>query len=252
MNFIHQLSQLKKVSPFYLGISTNGTLLKNNIPLLKEYEVDGLNISLDSLDPLKFYNITKGLSFNEVIPAIDAAIGSGINVKINTVVMRGVNDDELSRFADFAIKRNVNVRFIEYMPFTKNSWHEDSFISYTEMKERIEKEFILTTDKDSDSLIAKDYFINGTKAKLSFISSVSDHFCSSCNRLRLTSKGEIKLCLFSSGEGTYDLKALLRTNASDNTIMEMIEMKLHKKEFKHPEAEELASLDENYMKGIGG
>lgn len=251
MDFISQLSEIKKEYPFTLGITTNGVLLNDKVKLLKELEVDYLNISLDSLKKDKFFEINKGLNFDAVISSIEEALISGFkSVKINTVIMRGVNDNELPDFAYYAKEKNVNVRFIEYMPFTSNSWNKDSFISYVEMKERIEK--LLPLIALPSNGITKDYMLNGSKGMISFISSVSEHFCDSCSRLRITSNGQMKLCLFSFNEGISDIKYLIRNNAKDNELTYFIESQLSGKKFKHPEAEELAAYDSNFMRGIGG
>lgn len=251
MEFISLLSQLKKEHPFILGLTTNGTLLKDNIDALKKAGVDNLNVSLDTLNKSKFFEINKGSDFDAVIASIDEALQSGFNsFKINTVIMKGVNDDELLDFTNYAKEKNVNVRFIEYMPFTNNSWNKDSFISYAEMKERIEKVFPLTPLPSTG--ITKDYMLSDFKSKISFISSVSEHFCSSCNRLRITSDGNMKLCLFSVNEGISDIKYLIRNNATDEELTYFIESQVSGKKFMHPDAAVLASYDGNFMRGIGG
>lgn len=255
MDFLFDLSELREKNPFLIGITTNGILLDDKLTLLKKYGIENLNISLDSLNRERFNKITGSDSLDKVLTSINKALDEGFEkIKINTVVMRGINDDELLDFAEFGKEKKLNIRFIEYMPFTDNSWSRDNFISYSEMKENIEKDYFLKTDNEnSDSAgITKDYKIEGSECKISFISSVSEHFCGKCNRLRITSEGKMRLCLFSQADGLIDLKSILRNNAADDKLVEVIEKKLNEKNYKHPDADELSSYEGNFMKGIGG
>src|SRR3989304_2282741 len=162
----------------------------NPLMLRTEYIIksglDGINISLDSFIPDIFKNITGKNELHKVLLAIYRAKEMSLkNLKLNCVVMRGVNDNEILRFAEFAVKNDINVRFIEYMPFTNNGWNEGTFISSAQIKKIIEAKYILEECASSGS-VSKDYWIKGNKGKISFISSISDHFCSTCSRLRIT------------------------------------------------------------------
>ena len=223
LNLFESVSELKKQSSFEIGLTTNGTLLEDKIEYLKKYGIAKLNISLDSLKPDKFKIITGKDNYESVMRAIKKAEQLGFNpLKINVVVIKSINDDELLDFLDFFKDRNVNVRFIEFMPFGNNSWSETGLLSFSEMKEKIEQKYELIEIPSKKSAVAKDYNILGYKGKVSFISSISNHFCDSCNRLRITSDGKMKLCLFSTGENEINLKELFANpNYSDNDICEM-------------------------------
>jgi cyclic pyranopterin phosphate synthase len=156
-------------------------------------------------------------------------------------------------FVQFAIEKSINVRFIEFMPFADNKWNENSFLSCVEMTDQIKMKYDLEIIENNNLSVSKDYAIRGTSGKISFISSVSDHFCGNCNRLRITASGKMKLCLFSSAENELNLKELLRNDSiSDDNIANIIRAKLECKDFKHPEIRELIQLDQNNMIGIGG
>jgi cyclic pyranopterin phosphate synthase len=254
MDFFAQLAPVIKKHEIYTGITTNGTLLRDKLSLLKEYDIHNLNISLDSLNPDTFKKMTGSNEFNNIITAVDEALAQGFeNLKINVVVIRGINDNELLDFVRFAANKNINVRFIEFMPFTDNQWNESSFISYHEMMTRISTGYQLELNEDNEKAVSKDYNILGTGGKVSFISSVSDHFCGSCSRLRITADGHMKLCLFSTLNEGLDLKNLLRFDQmTDDDIVHAIELKTTLKKFKHPEPSELIQLSHNNMIAIGG
>lgn len=254
MDFFQQCSPLIKEFGIQAGITTNGTLLGGNLLQLKEYGIDKLNISLDSLIKDKFKKITNSDNLEDIISAIDAGACIFSKLKVNVVIIRGVNDDEILDFVQFGIDRNINVRFIEFMPFTDNKWKQASFFSCKEMMDLISVKYNLERIFDIDNIsVSEDYKISGFNGKISFISSVSNHFCGDCNRLRITANGNMKLCLFSSIDDGLNLKDLLRNNiSSDNDIANIIRLKLESKNFRHPDISELIQLDQNNMIGIGG
>jgi cyclic pyranopterin phosphate synthase len=253
MDFFLQCSPLIKEFGIQAGITSNGTLLKDKLYLLKEYGITGLNLSLDSLSKDKFKEITNSDKLEEIISSINTGAEIFDDLKVNVVIIRGVNDNEIMDFVQFAIEKGINVRFIEFMPFADNKWNESSFLSCGEMTVQIKMKYNLEMIENSYLSVSKDYRVKGTNGKISFISSVSDHFCGSCNRLRITASGKMKLCLFSSSENELDLKELLRDDSiSDNDIANIIREKLVGKDFKHPEIGELIQLDRNNMIGIGG
>lgn len=254
MDFFALLAPVIKEHDIYTGITTNGTLLKDRLSLLKEYKIPNLNISLDSLNPDTFKKMTGSLLFNETITSINDAISAGFdNLKINVVVVRGINDNELLDFVRFAVDKNINVRFIEFMPFSDNQWNESSFIGYQEMITRISSGFKLELNEENEQNVSKDYNISGSGGKISFISSVSDHFCGSCSRLRITADGHMKLCLFSTLIDGLDLRSMLRFDQmNDDDIATAIELKTTLKKYKHPDPAELIQLNHNNMIAIGG
>jgi cyclic pyranopterin phosphate synthase len=254
MDFFAQLAPAIKERRIYAGITTNGTLLKDKLLSLKEYQINNINISLDSLNQNTFKRMTGSSELSNIISAIDDAIKLGFdNLKINVVVIRGINDNELLDFVRLAVDKNINVRFIEFMPFADNQWNENSFIGYQEMMTRIASGFKLELNEENEKAVSKDYDISGKSGKVSFISSVSDHFCGNCNRLRITANGNLKLCLFSSLNEGLDLKDLLRFGGvTDDDIATAIELKTSMKKYKHPDPDELIQLNHNNMISIGG
>lgn len=254
LTFFESLHQFKKENQFQLCITTNGTLLEDKIEQLKFYGLDKINISLDSLQRDRFIKITGKDCLNSVLRSIDLAESLGFSpVKINTVVMKGINDDEVLDFIGFAKDRNLNIRFIEFMPFSDNRWSENSFISYNEIKDRIAAKYELKEIHHNVQRVAKDFKIVNHKATVSFISSISNHFCGSCNRLRITSSGKLKLCLFTPVNEELDLRKLLRDDSvTDDEVVRFINKSLDRKNFQHPEVNELLKLEKNNMLAIGG
>ncbi len=175
-----------------------------------------VNISLDSLKPERFAYITGVDAFDKVMRSIEKAKQAGLHpVKINTVIIKGFNDDEVLDFADFARRSEVQVRFIEFMPFGDESlWDRSRILSSASLEEEIRRVHDLHPSVNSDKGPAKMFLINGSAGQVGFISPMSTHICHECNRIRLTPDGKIKPCLFSDTE--YDVKALIRGGASDD------------------------------------
>jgi len=197
--------------PISLGITTNGILLDKYIPLFKECGVNDINISLDTLDKEKFELMTRRDYFDRVMSNIYQCILAGFNVKINAVLIKGVNESEIVDFIEFTKDIDVSFRFIEFMPFDGNKWDTSKVVSFDDIFEQVEKKYskdqiIKLADKKNDT--TKNYRIKGYKGSFGVISTVSNPFCDSCNRIRLTANGKIKNCLFSSSE--TDLLAPLR------------------------------------------
>jgi len=253
VDFLSSVNELKKQFNFEIGLTTNGFQLSDNLEKLKLSGVDRINISLDTLKRERFKEITKTDVFENVYNAICRTIDIGYNpVKINTVIMKGVNDDEINDFVEFVKDKNVNVRFIEFMPFADNNWNDAEFLSYQDIKKVVEKEYALIPIIRNRNFVAKDYSIGGYKGQVSFISSISEHFCSNCNRLRISSKGEFRLCLFADEVQSVNFKQLFKIGLNDDEIEEKIrEIVLNKWEM-HPNAKELKEMKTNNMLRIGG
>ncbi len=253
-DFFDEVKQLKKEFNFEIGITTNATLLNGNVHRLKEAGIARLNISLDSLQKEKFFNITKQDKLHSVLNAISEAKQLDFNpIKINSVVMRGINDDELIDFVEFAISNNLNIRFIEFMPFGNNGWNSNAFIGWQEMKSAIEEKFELLPVNTNSNSVAKDFSIKDYPGEVSFISSISDHFCCKCNRLRITASGKLKLCLFTNGIDELNFKELLNNKLlNDEDITLLISETLQYKKENHPPVEELLTYEKNQMLSIGG
>ncbi len=250
---IEILGNLKKEAPFELSATTNGTLFNGNIEDFISKGLDRINISLDSLNPEKNIIMTGTNRLSETLSTINKAIEIELkNIKINTVIINGLNDNEINDFVQFAVEKNVNVRFIEYMPFSNNEYDKSKFISFIEIKKIIETIFQLTELENKTSSVTRDYQIVGSNGKVSFISSMSEHFCHSCNRIRITADGKLKLCLFSSTTYELDLKSLIRKGEDNNVIgIRIQDHLLFKSEF-HPGIDELVKLKNNQMISIGG
>src|SRR5574341_394022 len=191
-----------------LAMTTNGIYLKNYAKVLKEIGLFRLNISLDSLDDSKFERITRGGKLKDVLDGIDEVVNLRFtNTKINVVAMKGINDDEFGEFAKLTLERDLEVRFIEYMAMNKESLvSEDKFVPMADIIDIVERnnEIIALPPPMLGSGAAKIYKINGARGILGFVSAVSQPFCNSCNRLRLTSDGKLRSCLLSGG--AVDLK----------------------------------------------
>ncbi|MBS1991665.1 MAG: GTP 3',8-cyclase MoaA [Cyanobacteria bacterium SZAS LIN-3] len=236
-----------------LAMTTNATLLAPNAEQLRRSGMTHLNISLDTFKSERFSQITRQDEslFHVVMDGINAALAQDFkSVKINMVVMAGVNCDEIMDFADFAFKHPVNVRFIEYMPFKDNQWTNEKVVTYKEMLGTIESRYSLRKMEDDPSAVGKDYAIEGGRGSVSFISSMSDSFCGTCNRLRLTADGSIKSCLFYPAE--TNLRDAMRQGATDAQLQGMILNSLKMKPEAHPPAEEIAAQDNRAMIQIGG
>ena len=231
-------------------MTTNATLLAAHAHELKALGLNALNISLDTFSKERFLAITRLDQFDQVLEGLHTAIACRFDsVKLNMVVMAGVNDDEIMTFADFAATHKINVRFIEYMPFKDNSWASDKVVTYKDMLSQIESRYELKRIEGDLSAVAKDYAITGG-GSVSFITSMSESFCSTCNRLRLTADGSIKSCLFYAAE--INLRDAMREGASDQELKGMILYSLAQKPEAHPPAEEIVAAENRAMIEIGG
>ncbi|MGM0379057.1 MAG: GTP 3',8-cyclase MoaA [Bacillota bacterium] len=207
---IKKIKSIKNIDE--IGLTTNGILLKELAKDLKLAGLDRVNISLDTLDSNKFKEITGFDKFNNVISGINEAKKVGLTpIKINTVIMKGVNDLEIDKFINMAIKHKLIIRFIEFMPSgDKVKLQNSHYVSNMELFEKINKKYILNSKNTFEKSPSKTYKIKGKKAKVGFISPISNHFCSKCNRLRLTSSGRLRPCLSSDKE--IDLKPYINNN----------------------------------------
>jgi cyclic pyranopterin phosphate synthase len=185
---------------------------------LKKAGLDRVNISLDTLIAQRYREITRGGELDRVWEAVAEAEHVGLTpVKINMVPVRGVNDDEISRFATLTLYKDVHIRFIEFMPIgNRESWNPDAYLSKDEIMERASSAGKLVQLPFKGGGPSRNYRIEGAQGMIGFISAMSDCFCGSCNRLRLTAIGKLRPCLFS--ETAVDLKAPLRNGATDDEL----------------------------------
>jgi len=205
-----------------LSLTTNGTTLTNLAPTLVAAGLERINISLDSLHRDRFEQITRRDELDKVLEGIDAAVSAGLApVKINCVVMRGVNDDEIVDFARFGRDRGVTVRFIEFMPLdAQGEWTNEQVVTKAEIVAAIGDVFPLepVAERESDPAARWRYLDGG--GEFGVIPSVTEAFCESCDRVRLTADGMLRHCLFATRE--LDLRTLLRNGATDDDLAEAI------------------------------
>lgn len=249
-NLVAMISEIDGLQQ--LAMTTNGMLFDRKAEVLKKNGLQSLNISLDTMREDRFEAITRRKGVDKVLAAIDLALELGYSpVKINSVVLRGVNDDELADFARLSIDRPLHIRFIEYMPFQGNGWDHDKFVSYTEMIDRLEQAGCsLERISDAPNDTAKNYRLPGASGSIGFISSMSEHFCGSCNRLRLTADGHLKVCLFGNAE--VSLMQMLRSGRSDSDISKAISDAVMRKKASHNGMENIAREENRPMILIGG
>lgn len=210
-----------------LSITTNAILVDRYLDVFKKYGLNDINVSLDTLKEEKFKFITRRDQFKKAYKNILLLIEQGFNVKMNVVLMKGFNDDEVNDFVEFTRNRSVSVRFIEFMPFDGNAWNKEKLVSQDEIVSQIENYFgskKLLKLEDESNLIARRFKIDGFKGEFGIISTVSNPFCDSCNRIRLTANGKIKNCLFSNKELN-----LLETLRSGESLEENILKVMYKK-----------------------
>jgi molybdenum cofactor biosynthesis protein A len=209
-------------------MTTNGLLLVKKLDALLHAGLDSVNLSLDTLDAATFTNLTRRPYLPQVLRALELLRQRNVPTKINCVLMRGVNDGEISNLIQLA-GDTVSVRFIEYMPFSKNGWTTDALIPYQDVIQQQSHLEWTALPSDDPHDTTKWYMVNG-KHKVGFITSMSSHFCAGCNRLRLGADGQIKVCLF-DGSSTLSLRDALRAGLSQSEVMRLVAHAVQKKTF---------------------
>jgi len=258
-----------------VGITTNAITLSRQLPALTKAGLTHANISLDTLIDEKFQDVTRRKGLKQVLKAIKdscAALPVG-NVKLNCVVMKNFNDDELRDFIHMTKHLPLDVRFIEWMPFNNNGWSKNRFLSYADMMERIQSDnarsddgqplpsskrglppMKLVREEDGPNDTTKWWKVAGHVGRVGFITSMSEHFCGTCNRMRITADGQLKVCLFGSAE--VSLRDAMRDGASDEDLGFIVRAALGKKKFAlggHGSAEGIEKANDNRpMTLIGG
>lgn len=217
---IKSLASIDKIRA--ISMTTNGILLKDQVKGLKEAGLDNVNISLDTFDRDRFKLMSGIDGLDKVIDSINTAINQNLQVKINTVIMKGWNDDEISQFVNFSMKTGCTIKFIEFMPLDGTGiWSENMVVSMDEMIEKIGNEFGKLTSLDNDKADpARLYRLNEGDATLGFIPSITKPFCQDCDRIRITADGKLYTCLFE--KKNYNLKQILDEGKSDIEISEYI------------------------------
>jgi molybdenum cofactor biosynthesis protein A/molybdenum cofactor biosynthesis protein MoaC len=231
VSIIGNLKQIKGLEA--VAMTTNGLTLTRQLVALQRAGLDILNISLDTLKPDRYEFITRRKGWERAMMGIDLALQLGYNpVKINCVIMKGFNDDEVLDFVRFTKDKNVDVRFIEYMPFTGNKWEFNKMVSYKDMVTTIKKEFPnFHSLENGPNDTSKAWKVPDYQGQIGFITSMSEHFCGSCNRLRVTADGNLKVCLFGNTE--ISLRDALRSGCSEDDLVALINAAVKRKRKQH-------------------
>ncbi|KXN88832.1 Cyclic pyranopterin monophosphate synthase, mitochondrial, partial [Leucoagaricus sp. SymC.cos] len=252
MELMGKFNELKQHGLKALAMTTNGIALHRRLPAFVENGLTHLNLSLDTLDPFKFEIITRRRGHDAVLKSLDTALSLPMDsIKLNVVVIRGLNDSEVLEFVKLTQDKPISVRFIEFMPFTGNKWDKKKMVPSSELLERIRMEYP-TIQRASDELndTARSWYIPGFAGSFGFISSMSDHFCGTCNRLRLTADGQIKVCLFDPKE--ISLRDVMRAGACDEDLLRVIHQAVLGKKAKHAGMEDIDVVTNRPMILIGG
>jgi cyclic pyranopterin phosphate synthase len=218
-----------------ISLTTNGVFLKQNIDKIAAAGINRLNISLDTLNPEKYQQITGHDLFNPVWEGIQLALQKGFDpIKLNVVVINGVNDDELTQLAELSFKYPFHIRFIELMPIGKTDASFSNLLLVPEIKKKIQTlGDLIPVQKDKNDGPAMRFKFKDAMGEIGFISPVSNHFCKTCNRLRLTADGHILTCLLS--DICEDIKTPLRLGLLDNDLKNVFFKAVARKPFQHPE-----------------
>jgi cyclic pyranopterin phosphate synthase len=254
LTLVKRLGQLPALDQ--LVLTTNGSQLQRMATSLRDYGVKRVNISLDSLQPRRFRQLTRHGHLDQVLAGIDAAVAAGFErIKINAVILKGRNEDEVLDLVDFACRRGIDIAFIEEMPLGLIEEHDRalSFCSSAELRARIGRHYDMHSlgDPGSSDGPARYYSLSGSTTRLGFISPHSENFCHLCNRVRVTAEGRLLLCL--GNEHSVDLRAVLRNphytlGSLKRAIVEAIALKPERHHFNHGGEPEIL----RFMNATGG
>jgi len=217
IELISKISKIEEIKD--LAMTTNGILLKKYIKELKDAGLKRVNISIDSLDKAKYHRITRGGDIEDVLEGIEEAKKAQLTpIKLNTVLIGGFNDDEIEDFVKLTYDENIDVRFIELMPLGQAStWAKEHFIPNTTVLDRFPE--LIPLCKEDKGSPAKYYKLPNGKGRVGLINPISSHFCSSCNRIRITADGKIKPCLHSNYE--INIRSLLKQDIKLSDILKL-------------------------------
>ncbi|GFF56902.1 isoform mocs1a of molybdenum cofactor biosynthesis protein 1 [Aspergillus udagawae] len=273
LSLMREIGKLRHSGLRELCLTSNALTLSSKLDSLVDAGLTGINISLDTLDPFQFQIMTRRKGFEKVMNCIQRIIemnraGANVNLKINCVVLRGLNDGQIIPFVEFCRDHPVEVRFIEYMPFDGNRWNRQKLVSYQEMRAIIEAKIPLLKLTDHENDTSKTFQPEGFRGRVGFITSLTDNFCGTCNRLRVTADGSLKVCLFGNSE--VSLRDLIRQNnnglpiesmelleardIADNerSLLEVIGTAVKRKQPKHAGIGKLKKMENRPMILIGG
>jgi len=246
-HLVSSLCQIKGIEE--VNMTTNGYTLPKLAAPLRKAGLHKINVSLDTLDPEVFKTLSRGFSIAPVRKGLAEAKKLGFHIKINAVLLKDINEDSLFPLIEYCAENQFVLRFIEYMPFDAR-WH--TCLSNREIRQRILQRYTLqpTLHNTQTAGPAQNEWLVETQSKVGFISPLSNRFCHSCNRLRLSAKGELRTCL--AHEDTQSLGTMLRSSASDEQIAQQIRTQVWGKQEGHFCEEESGTLFEGVMTRIGG
>lgn len=235
-----------------LCMTSNGISLHRKLPALRAAGLTALNLSLDTLVDGKFTIMTRRQGLSHVLKSLQTALDVGVpKVKLNVVVMRGLNEDEVPDFVALTKDRDIEVRFIEYMPFDGNKWSTNKMVPFREIEDMItDAGYSLEPIAAKPGDTAKSCAVAGHLGRVGFITSMTSHFCSSCTRLRITCDGNLKVCLFGNAE--VSLRDLLRANVPDEELLTVIARAVKNKKAQHAGIGTLEKMKNRPMILIGG
>ena len=245
------LSDIEDVAE--VSVTTNGFLLERDAEALVNAGVDRFNVSIDSLQRDRFYELTRRDALPQVLRGLErlAEFPEAHPIKINAVAIRGFTEEEVLPFAELARSTPYEVRFIEFMPLdADHSWTSDQVLNGTEIREAIGAVYPLAPQPREPSATAKVYRFADGRGKVGFIDPVSEPFCADCNRIRLTADGRLRTCLFSLNE--TDLRGPLRAGADDSELEQIVRDAVWRKELKHHVGEPGFIQPSRTMSAIGG
>jgi cyclic pyranopterin phosphate synthase len=214
-------------------MTTNGISLHRKLADLRAAGLDSINLSLDTLSEQKFESITRRKGFHAVLKSLHTALELGYNpVKLNVVLMRGINETEIPDFAEMTKDLPISVRFIEYMPFASNGWQEAGMFPYKEALELLRNSYP-NLEKASDAVddTTKHWRVPGYQGTVGFITSMTSDFCSTCTRLRITADGNLKVCLH--GKTEVSLRDVLRSGATEEELRNVVSGAVKRKYARH-------------------
>ncbi len=256
---LHKLVRLLKAIPQVqeIALTTNGILLADQIDDLLAAGLDRVNISLDTLREENFQRISRRDGIAEVIKGIEAAISRGMLPRLNALILRDINFSEAADLVNFALERQLSIRFIEFMPLDQDrKWEAEQVVSGAELRSVLEQHFgaLVPIEREREAQPAHDFALPDRKGVVGFIDPVSHPFCSSCDRLRLTADGKLRNCLF--GQEEWDVKQVLESGSTDeqlvSQVIQLIRTSLNAKHASHGISSSSFVVPERAMYQIGG
>ncbi|MBN8216934.1 MAG: GTP 3',8-cyclase MoaA [Spirochaetes bacterium] len=248
---LSRLGALRRELGFELALTTNGVHLSSWLPALERAGIRSLNVSVDSLNAQRFKAITRVDALPGVLEAVRQAEEAGLKVRLNMVVLRDMNLDEVDGAAAWALESGRHLRFIEYMPFGSNGWRSGRLVPYGELLARLQANHRLEALAADPHAVSMDYASPGKPGRIGFIASMTRSFCGGCNRLRITGRGRFRPCLFSKPGEEVDLRPSLAARDAD-AFLAAIQGSLDLKSPGHESPQDLATRMTRPMQAIGG